>query len=488
MELTILRKRLKALLCLALLLGCLSTSCSSHGDAQDETAAETPAQGSAATSLAPGNADNVKDHVVSICIDAGLYNVMYQTLSKFEQTRPGLTFSFEVIPDPIGQGNAAGEWEQAKARLNIEIMAGSGPDVFILLSGYETASTTEYTLFDDINKVMRSGGFADLSPLFRDGGLSEGDYVMPVLDAGRVGDRLFVAPLMYQIQGVITNENSHARYGLGDAPTSAQLLDASLSATGAGSGASASVLFSNNFERIMPYYLSSSVDYSHGSETIDNEFNRSIMERAKELARVLINHLSIEAVNRTGQVSEGYLEYARSDDFLLFASDLTNLADEASAVAYSGAVPVIDVLTAEDGGIRAVVSLYAAVSASCDQEDAMLLISYLLSEEAMVNYHPQKGAQGWDGFPVRRGIMDRRFNFINGYGFMSTASIPKLPAEYREQFYEVEDHVTAACFPIPIEVRHIMRSYYYDEAYGLSISTDDCIRQMQSYWSKALNE
>jgi hypothetical protein len=92
-------------------------------------------------------------------------------------------------------------------------MEGRGPDLFLLSA--QDMDRTPGGLFEDAEEAVRSGVFCDLLPLFKEAGISEDDFIRPVLDAGKVGGRQYVVPLCYEVLAVLTNDTTRA--ALGDA-------------------------------------------------------------------------------------------------------------------------------------------------------------------------------------------------------------------------------------------------------------------------------
>ena len=105
-------------------------------------------------------------------------------------------------------------------RLRTEIMAGKGPDVFILpaartnmdinaptaLGGVPRGSENYEMLFPDVELSMHNGLFADISAYYdADTELGKESFVNAVMDAGVLSDARYVLPLRYNIPLIYVN-------------------------------------------------------------------------------------------------------------------------------------------------------------------------------------------------------------------------------------------------------------------------------------------
>ena len=107
--------------------------------------------------------------------------------------RGKVDFAFEVL------GSDSKERGTQIRRLQMEQMAGGGPDVYIFQNQglYEVYEDDEL-LFADLNQAMGTGVFADLNPLIRDdAGFSLDRYHPVIMEAGTVSDKRFLLPLSF---------------------------------------------------------------------------------------------------------------------------------------------------------------------------------------------------------------------------------------------------------------------------------------------------
>ena len=121
-----------------------------------------------------------------------LVNSIYNVINHFRELHPNVTVEVEVLP---------GTEEARSARLQAlrtEIMAGKGPDLFLLpagrLSGEEWWEMP--ALFPNMEQAMRNDLFADLSAFYdADTELKTEELQQSVMDAGVLDGKRLVLPL-----------------------------------------------------------------------------------------------------------------------------------------------------------------------------------------------------------------------------------------------------------------------------------------------------
>lgn len=150
-------------------------------------------------------------------------NLQAEMIAKrMEKANPGLTVRLDILPTD------AQEREIVLRQLRTKIMAGSGPDVYLLPTG--STLTIDYAnehlhrvtqsleiepLFLDVAQTMRSGQFLDLSALYdADAELNTGALKQEIMDAGMVGNRRYVLPLRFNIPVVFSDPMLWQDYGM----------------------------------------------------------------------------------------------------------------------------------------------------------------------------------------------------------------------------------------------------------------------------------
>ena len=142
---------------------------------------------------------------------------------RMEKEHPGLTVRLDILPtDPQKR-------EITLKQLRTKIMAGNGPDVFLLPTGntittdYATANrhargTTQTQLeplFQDVVQAMRGGLFRDIQPFYlADATLDKQPLKTEVMEAGVINGRRYVLPLRFDIPIVYTDRELWDSRGL----------------------------------------------------------------------------------------------------------------------------------------------------------------------------------------------------------------------------------------------------------------------------------
>ena len=126
----------------------------------------------------------------------------------FTKEHPTVTFEFELLP---ADKDAR---EPVLQRIRTEIMAGKGPDLYLLPSTtnnpnpelqayYNSDSFDNFyleSLFVDVNQAMHSGKFFDISPYYDgDTALDKDGLNQSVMDGGCVESARYVLPIKYTV-------------------------------------------------------------------------------------------------------------------------------------------------------------------------------------------------------------------------------------------------------------------------------------------------
>ena len=136
---------------------------------------------------------------------------------RMEETYPGLSVNLEVLPTDEA------ERELRLKQLRAKIMAGNGPDVYLLPTGSELVSDTPEKdqdipiepLFLDVAQAMQNGIFADISQSYdADTELNTSTLNATIMAAGCSGNARLVLPLRYQVPVIYTRPDLCVQYGL----------------------------------------------------------------------------------------------------------------------------------------------------------------------------------------------------------------------------------------------------------------------------------
>ncbi len=444
-----------------------------------------------------------KTNALTVCIDAAVKSQLTLALDAYKAANPGVKIKYEVLPDwSLYDYYKPENREMLISQLRTQVMAGKGPDLFILQSDVYNQGVP--ALFQDPEKAMRGGVFCDMLPLFREAEISMDDFIAPVMEAGQVGGKQYIVPLNYQVFGVVTNETTRELMGDDAFKSSAGMLDGLRTMAAAGTGSAYGNSW-DNFRDLLydPYYPANPnpVDYDAQTAKIDTPLLRDILETCKA------------AIDKSGapdatlpEISpEFWKDYVQSDQYFAFYGELKNMACEVGMFeAYSGLTPRLDVFPNEGGGVNAEISLYTGIRAnSANKLNAVNLLKTLLSAPYQTNTEPDNMMSNWSyGWPVRKGVLAERLKtFVDKglpwyyiFGFtgnrdidsavtlQTTFSAP-LSEVSINSFLAVESKITSAAFPPPLEFKKILGSFSRDE-----IDLDTAIARMQDYWDKSLEE
>ena len=163
--------------------------------------------------------------VTETTVDDSFNYQAQQAIADFEQLHPDITVQLDILPLEDD------EREIRLKQLRAQIMAGKGPDVYLLPTSpvlttsipyYSTSwkfVTTEVEpLFRDVTQAMHSGMFADVSSYYdADAALNAEGLHPDVMNAGVIGSARYVLPLRYTMPVLLTKEEKNAEAGIDQA-------------------------------------------------------------------------------------------------------------------------------------------------------------------------------------------------------------------------------------------------------------------------------
>lgn len=354
------KKIISLIMCMVLFVSCF-TACESQENIDKETTGPE-------TRGVAKNEKKDDDDTITITIacddavhdDTKILRDMYRALHKDYNVE----IEFESLPNDSNAGYA--DYKSTITRLRTEIMAGKGPDIFILptwdVSRYRDDNFNpldrKEPLFPDVEDAMRNHIFLDLDDyIAKSDIINMNDHRSIIMDAGKVDGKQMVMPLLFDFEIELLDGN------LMDNPdfTYTNFEDYVNSAE---DSVHASMGFGDNW---LHYVLSDYVDYE----------NEKLNITADELAQNL--ELSWNALKRNNENWIDYeiedFTYAPLDDYFFYSWKTSE----------GQAVPVY--IPNDEGGITATVAVYAAINANTEHpEEAFKVLELLFSENL------QKGA------------------------------------------------------------------------------------------------
>jgi ABC-type glycerol-3-phosphate transport system substrate-binding protein len=423
-----------------------------------------------------------------ICVDAHFHRMLKSIIRDYSEVYPNVKITYEVVTreDSIFSPLIDDDYRYTTQRhLQTEIMSGSGPDLFILDSGY-----CGECFFADIYKAMKGGVFCDLLPLLRDAGISEEAFIKPVFDAGKLEGKQYAAPLEYQVQSILTIEASHQNMvpdQTGDTAATLDGIRTAMTIPGAGMPPSKEYWLTDFF--INPYYYAAEplVDYDAETAHIDTALTRDILETGKFAIDRMTQNESFSLPEMSA--FESWFEYMHSERNIHLSPYFLNSVQYSAFTTLYGRIMIVDPIPSEGGNVCAVVSSFAGIRAnSANKRNAVNMIKMLLSEEYQIKKNGSCFAYPCEGFPVRKGILAERLHaLIPGDKTFSSTFFSQekasLTNETIQDFLSIESRITTARFPTPYEVNDILARYYTGE-----LDLETALLRMQEYWEISLSE
>ena len=346
---------------------------------------------------------------------------------------PDVTFEFVTLT--ADQEERSNRIDQ----LQTEMMAGQGPDIFILPCD-DGFTYNETQLVENVEKGMATGLFADLTTLYNQDETLQKDVLLEkVMDAGVMDDKRYILPLRYQYPIILTLEDELQAAGLEISELSQNaetFLSTVLSQKKSAWHVSGANVFAANLINVFP----SLCDYSTGEVSLDEETVVATLSQYMEL----LSSLDQKSIEADGGVWPNFLSADRPLSTLFLSDDLFFYLD----IAYAQYQDLVAVpFAAQDGSIVANVSYYGAVSANCAAvEEAYEFLKLFLSREVQSGGALEADGASYDasewgtthGWPVRsvpqtpllHGMVEELRQPVEG------EPAPMLPEEFFTEAYD----------------------------------------------------
>ena len=133
-----------------------------------------------------------------------------QSIAQYYTASVNPDVTFEFVTLTADQEERSNRIDQ----LQTEMMAGQGPDIFILPCD-DGFGFNETRLIENVEKGMVTGLFADLSQLYDQDETLEKDLLLEkVMDAGMMDGKRYILPLRYQYPIILVLEDELQGAGL----------------------------------------------------------------------------------------------------------------------------------------------------------------------------------------------------------------------------------------------------------------------------------
>ena len=322
---------------------------------------------------------------VAICLDESLEQDMEELIRYLEASGNETEYELLVLPEDTE------DREPELTRIRTEIMAGEGPDAFILSTAIpgavldpSTGETME-SLFPNVEKSMYSPLFLDLEDMVQQSEIVDLENCnQAVMDVGVTGDGRFLLPLTYTFSGIMVD-----RSALEDPDYTFSTLDQLLQSD----QETLKGLFSYSTLGMFPNCLGLLADYQGQNLLVTSESLQTAIEQGESFAAYQDEQYS-GSTARLGGLAASW-------------SDWMNLPYEETAY---NVYPIPN----PEGGVTAAVTMYAAINRNASHpQEAFALIEQLFREELVTQA----------GYEVNGYHYCTTFHFGNSGGYMAALPV-----------------------------------------------------------------
>lgn len=359
--------------------------------------------------------------------------------------------------------------EIALTQLRAEVMAGRGPDIYLLPTKeiqdkfYSAKGEAVESVFPDLNQAMRNGVFADISALYdADTDLRKETLVTGVMDAGVVDGARYVLPLRFNVPLAYVDMTRLEAAGLGaDAFDSGMI--GLMDALAARNVCVAEAASAGYITPMALNYLPDALDYDNQQLLLTKDDVVDFMNSYQAFKTVQSGKDVKKFVQYAEYILAG-LHWAESDEYCMQIESVESIVHQL-LIAKAAEIDLgVFPLTTKDGTLVADVSFYGAVGAGCEHPElAYDFIRQFLSESSQWEVSVRSkdiNALMADGYPVRMlGSLELIRSNLMGVQ-VSTNSDVDVQERYHavesvklvdEDIRIIQESVNKAQFPIPPE-------------------------------------
>lgn len=352
-----------------LLAACILLSLAACGEAQPDP--DEPYTLRVVTNV---DAINPRDHNV-------LFAEVERLAAAWEADHEGMSIELEKLPvEPEAR-------ETRLSQLRTEILAGSGPDVFLLSDRhlyYEAVYSVQETLFSDVAQAMHNGMFYDISALYdADEELNQAGLCAAVMDAGTVDGGRYVLPLRYTFPVVYADKATLDASGLDVEKMMGSvtgLWDELIASGDPRWTSDANSVF--YWDDLFPF--SRLADYASGQAALSEEDAAAYIRQYRQIHEQCsgyttnvwnaVHYVFFDNLTLNGPISQ--------DGVWLTLGELGAAVDAAAVAKATGIETVMFPLRGVDGSLNAYVPFWGAVSANCQRPElAYDFLRQFLQEE-----------------------------------------------------------------------------------------------------------
>ena len=362
---------------MALLLAALFTLLALAPGCQTEN--EESAPSSSQTAQEETSQEGEEQDAVTLCIEQAFKQDASDVISFLLAQGDTTQYQLEILPTEEARR------ETELTRLRTEIMAGEGPDAFVLNTYMPGVLDPLEPLFPNVEKSMYSHLFLDVEEMVQNSEIVALDSCnQTVMDVGVTGDGRFLLPLTYTFSGIMVD-----RSALEDPDYTFSTLDQLLQSD----QETLKGLFSYSTLGMFPNCLGLLADYQGQNLLVTSESLQTAIEQGESFAAYQDEQYS-GSTARLGGLAASW-------------SDWMNLPYEETAY---NVYPIPN----PEGGVTAAVTMYAAINRNASHpQEAFALIEQLFREELVTQA----------GYEVNGYHYCTTFHFGNSGGYMAALPV-----------------------------------------------------------------
>ena len=306
----------------------------------------------------------------------GMNDQAQKLATQFENAHENVTIRLDILPE-FGE-----ERDLYLEQLRTEIMAGKGPDAYLLPVRPHLGIGE---LFSDVTQCMYNGIFSDISKFYdADSELNTDELQTAVMNAGMVGDARYVLPLRYDMPVAYVNDSAWDETGLSTDLFSSGITALWEAELNSGNGKAAYGSFgSQSFLELLFYAMNLFPDI------IDYE-NQEVLLTAEEVSHTLSMYQQICSLYAQGtdflfsRIGEYCWERSWIElGYSVFIDSMSNAMDNAAIARKLNLELSMYPLASTDGTVIADVTYYTAVGSGCNYPElAYEYLRLFLTEEA----------------------------------------------------------------------------------------------------------
>lgn len=402
-------------------------------------------------SLQPGGAKSGKPVVLHVLSEMGNQDVLYpqspvvknlnRIVSEFNSAHQDV--KIEVSYLPIDES----ERKSTIQRLRIEVMAGNGPDIFLLPAGQaalssrtgesgETSHEATQALFPDVELAMRSLYFADLSEYYdADEELKIEELQQDIMNAGLLDSARYVLPLGFDMNTIVADLDNLTALGLDTDIFSQGTLEVYGALRTAGERAETELERAlANYQNI-PYndllsFFPQAIDYEKEEPAISEQEWKAFVDFLKQ-SEEITGTLKAEVDTAGYSWSAGLYGVGLKNSFELgmpiFDFSLSNAINAFGTARTAGRNAAVFPARAIDGSTVAKITYFGAVSAACSHVSQAyeFLRTFLTPAVQLQQRNELVLAEADTSWPVRvKGSVQSKWNSVyrqsDGVSFTAT--------------------------------------------------------------------